>query len=64
MTINETLGGETSVRTRVQRFYVLMDELPKACAVRRMHPKSIKGSAHPMSKQPASLAQTYTGRSN
>ncbi len=58
MTINETLGGETGVRTRVQRFYALMDKLPKACAVRRMHLESIKGSAHAMRKQPMSLAQT------
>ncbi|MGV8899691.1 MAG: group II truncated hemoglobin [Burkholderiaceae bacterium] len=45
VTIYEALGGETGVRALVVRFYALMDELPEAYAVRRMHPESLKGSA-------------------
>lgn len=39
------LGGEAGVRALVERFYALMDELPEAYAVRRIHPESLKGSA-------------------
>ncbi len=31
------LGGETAVRTLVDRFYELMDTLPEAYALRKMH---------------------------
>ena len=41
----ETLGGEAGVHRLVQRFYALMDELPEAHGVRRMHPESLEGSA-------------------
>jgi hemoglobin len=41
----ETLGGEAGVHQLVQRFYALMDELPEAHGVRRMHPESLEGSA-------------------
>jgi hemoglobin len=41
----ETLGGEAGVHQLVQRFYALMDELPEAHGVRRMHPESLQGSA-------------------
>lgn len=44
LTPYELLGGETGVRQLVHRFYALMDELPEAWAVRRMHPDSLKGS--------------------
>ncbi|MGV8891629.1 MAG: group II truncated hemoglobin [Burkholderiaceae bacterium] len=39
------LGGEAGIRALVARFYTLMDELPEAYAVRRIHPESLKGSA-------------------
>lgn len=39
------LGGEAGVRALVERFYALMDGLPEAYAVRRIHPESLKGSA-------------------
>jgi hemoglobin len=41
----EALGGEAGIRALVGRFYGLMDELPEAYIVRRIHPESIKGSA-------------------
>jgi len=33
----QRIGGETQVRKLVQRFYQLMDELPEAYEVRKMH---------------------------
>jgi len=41
----ELLGGETAVRALVNRFYQLMDDLPEACDVRRMHAEDLGGSA-------------------
>ena len=38
------LGGESAVRQLVQRFYELMDQLPEAHAIRRLHPESLSGS--------------------
>lgn len=38
------LGGAAGVRALVQRFYALMDELPEAHGVRRLHPDSLAGS--------------------
>ncbi|TSE21680.1 hemoglobin GlbO [Tepidimonas alkaliphilus] len=35
------LGGEPAVRRLVHRFYDLMEELPEAQDVRRMHPPSL-----------------------
>jgi len=35
------LGGESAVRALVQRFYALMDELPEAQDVRRLHPPTL-----------------------
>ncbi|MCA9615593.1 MAG: group II truncated hemoglobin [Sandaracinus sp.] len=40
----EQIGGEDGVRTLVDRFYDLMDELPEAATVRGMHAKSLKVS--------------------
>ena len=40
----EALGGAPAVRRLVERFYQLMDELPEAYTVRRMHPESLAGS--------------------
>ncbi len=40
----ELLGGEAGVRQLVNRFYALMDELPEAWNVRKLHPESLAGS--------------------
>jgi hemoglobin len=40
----ERLGGEAGVRRLVHRFYELMDELPEAHQVRRLHPESLANS--------------------
>lgn len=41
----EALGGADGVRRLVDRFYALMDELPEAHGVRRLHPDSLDDSA-------------------
>lgn len=40
----ELLGGETVLRQLVRRFYELMDALPEAYGVRKMHPRELGGS--------------------
>lgn len=40
----ERIGGEPKVRALVQRFYHLMDELPEAHRIRKMHHISLKNS--------------------
>ena len=40
----ERIGGEAKVRELVQRFYHLMDELPEAYGIRKMHQPSLKGA--------------------
>ena len=40
----ERIGGEAGVRKLVHRFYELMDELPEAYQVRKLHPESLAGS--------------------
>jgi hemoglobin len=40
----EGLGGAAGVQQLARRFYELMDELPEAYTVRKMHPESLKGS--------------------
>ena len=40
----ERLGGEAAVRKLVRRFYELMDTLPEAWSVRRMHAENLSGS--------------------
>lgn len=40
----ELIGGEENVRALVDRFYDLMDELPRAQSVRQMHAKSLRSS--------------------
>jgi hemoglobin len=44
------LGGEPAVRAVVDRFYALMDELPQAQAVRRLHPRDLQRSADSLFK--------------
>jgi hemoglobin len=44
------LGGGPAVHVLVNRFYELMDELPEAYTVRRLHPDSLAGSADSLFK--------------
>jgi len=39
------LGGESAVRALVERFYALMDTLPEAQGVRRLHPPTLERAA-------------------
>jgi len=38
------IGGEAAVRTLVHRFYALMDVLPEAHAIRKLHPADLRSS--------------------
>lgn len=40
----ERIGGAEKVRALVTRFYQLMDELPEAHGIRKLHPASLRGS--------------------
>jgi hemoglobin len=40
----EMIGGEAAVRALVRRFYELMDTLPEAWDIRRLHPTDLAGS--------------------
>jgi len=40
----ELLGGEAALLTLVKRFYALMDTLPEAYGVRKMHPRDLSSS--------------------
>ena len=40
----ERIGGAAGVRALVRRFYQLMDELPEAYGIRRLHPPDLAGS--------------------
>jgi hemoglobin len=44
------LGGAPAIHALVTRFYELMDELPEAYTVRRLHPDSLAGSADSLFK--------------
>ena len=44
LTPYEQIGGEPAVRALVKRFYELMDALPEAWGVRRMHAEDLSGS--------------------
>ena len=44
------LGGASAIHALVHRFYELMDELPEAYSVRRLHPDSLAGSADSLFK--------------
>ena len=48
--IYECLGGAPAIQRLVDRFYRLMDELPEAQAVRRLHPPSLQRSADSLFK--------------
>jgi hemoglobin len=38
------IGGEPAVRKLVKRFYELMDTLPEAYGIRKLHPQDLSGS--------------------
>lgn len=40
----ELMGGEKTVRQLVERFYSLMDTMPEAYEIRKMHPQDLSGS--------------------
>jgi len=40
----QIIGGEPTVRALVHRFYRLMDELPEAWEIRKLHPQDLSGS--------------------
>lgn len=40
----QRIGGEPVVRALVKRFYQLMEELPEAYGVRKLHPRDLSGS--------------------
>jgi hemoglobin len=44
LSIYELIGGETGLRTLVDRFYDLMDSSPEAAKIRAFHGKSLKQS--------------------
>lgn len=44
------LGGAPAIQALVDRFYALMDELPEAYTVRKLHPESLAGSADSLFK--------------
>ena len=44
LTPYERIGGGDAVRALVDRFYDLMDELPEAYGIRKLHPEDLSGS--------------------
>ncbi|MEK6747762.1 MAG: group II truncated hemoglobin [Pseudomonadota bacterium] len=42
----DRIGGEPGLKRLVKRFYELMDSLPEAQVIRRLHPADISGSEH------------------
>ena len=44
-TYYDHIGGAPAVRTLVNRFYELMDTLPEAYGIRKLHPADLSGSA-------------------
>lgn len=42
--VYERIGGEATLRALVKRFYELMDTLPEAYGIRKMHPEDLSSS--------------------
>ena len=42
LSLYELIGGETGLRTLVDRFYDMMDSAPEAAQIRALHPKSLE----------------------
>lgn len=40
----QRIGGEEAVRRLVRRFYAVMDELPEAWTIRKLHAEDLQGS--------------------
>lgn len=40
----ERIGGADTIRALVHRFYEIMDELPEAYGIRKLHAESLQGS--------------------
>lgn len=40
----QNIGGEQKVRALVRRFYQLMDELPEAYGIRKLHARDLQGA--------------------
>lgn len=46
----ERIGGEAKVRALVRRFYQLMDELPEAYGIRKLHAEDLQGATDKLFK--------------
>jgi hemoglobin len=46
----QRIGGEAKVRALVQRFYDLMDELPEAYGIRKLHAEDLQGAREKLYK--------------
>ena len=46
----DQLGGDKAIRELVARFYHLMDTLPEAYGIRKMHPQDLSGSIEKLYK--------------
>jgi len=46
----ERIGGADKVRALVQRFYQLMDELPEAYGIRKLHAEELQGATDKLYK--------------
>jgi hemoglobin len=46
----QRIGGEEKVRALVQRFYQLMDELPEAYGIRKLHAQDLQGASDKLYK--------------
>ena len=50
LTHYERIGGTVKVRALVQRFYQLMDELPEAYGIRKLHAADLQGATDKLYK--------------
>ena len=50
LTHYERIGGEAKVRELVQRFYDLMDTLPEAYGIRKLHQSDLQGAREKLFK--------------
>jgi len=50
LTHYQRIGGEVKVRALVQRFYHLMDELPEAYGIRKLHAEDLQGATEKLYK--------------
>lgn len=50
MTHYERIGGAEKIRALVERFYQLMDELPEAYGIRKLHAQELQGATEKLYK--------------